>query len=97
MRTLLPFKSLMKMTDDPYADHLFVDLQARVADLTRALRGVVAAAGDMSLANREEAMATARRVLAQATPRMPPAELAQFDMVKSGARAAQLVQWLEDP
>lgn len=43
--------------------------QRQVFDLTRALRGMVAAAGDVSLANREEALANARRVLAQVTPR----------------------------
>ena len=43
------------------------DLQQQVFDLTRALRGMVAAAGDTSLANRQEALATARRILARAT------------------------------
>ncbi len=52
---------------DRYATQLIPDLQQQVFDLTRALRGLVAATGDMSLANREEAMATARRVLARAT------------------------------
>lgn len=43
--------------------------QQQVFDLIRALRGMVAAAGDVSLANREEALANARRVLARVTPR----------------------------
>lgn len=42
---------------------LIPDLQQRVVDLTRALRAVVAAAEDMSFANRQEALRTARRVL----------------------------------
>ena len=50
---------------------LIPDLQQRVSDLTRALNGLVAAVGDMSLANRQEALAAARRVLANVTPRQP--------------------------
>ena len=42
--------------------------QHQVLDLTRALRAMVAAAGDVSLANREEALANARRVLARVAP-----------------------------
>jgi hypothetical protein len=60
---------LVKMDLDRYEAHLIPDLQQQVFDLTRALKGLVAAAGDMSLANREEALTTARRVLAQACPR----------------------------
>jgi hypothetical protein len=41
-----------------------LDLQRRLADVTRALQGLVAAAGDASIANREEALAAARRVRA---------------------------------
>jgi len=50
---------------DRYISQLIPDLQ-QVFDLTRALKGMVAAAGDTSLANREEALAKARRVLARA-------------------------------
>jgi len=50
---------------DRYTSQLIPDLQ-QVFDLTRALKGMVAAAGDTSLANREEALAKARRVLARA-------------------------------
>jgi len=56
---------------DRYEAQLIPDLQVRVRELTRALRGLVAAAGDMSLANRDEALATARRVLANAGPLAP--------------------------
>jgi len=52
---------------DRYTSQLIPDLQQQVFDLTRALRGMVAAAGDTSLANRQEALATARRILARAT------------------------------
>jgi hypothetical protein len=57
---------LMRMDLDRYEAQLIPDLQQQVLDLTRALRALVAAAGDSSLANREEALATARRVLATA-------------------------------
>jgi hypothetical protein len=50
---------------DRYTSQLIPGLQ-QVFDLTRALKGMVAAAGDTSLANREEALAKARRVLARA-------------------------------
>lgn len=60
---------VMKMDLDRYEAQLIPDLQQRVSDLTRALKGLVAAAGDMSLANRQEALAAARRVLANATSR----------------------------
>jgi hypothetical protein len=56
---------------DRYATQLIPDLQQQVFDLTCALRGLLAATGDMSLANREEALATARRVLARATDKFP--------------------------
>ena len=52
---------------DRYPDQLVPDLEQQVLDLTRALKGLIAATGDMSLANRQEALATARRVLARAT------------------------------
>ena len=48
---------------------LVPDLQHAVDDLTRALKGMVAAAEDLSFANREAALATARRVLAQTSSR----------------------------
>ena len=52
---------------DRYTSQLIPDLQQQVFGLTRALRGMVAADGDTSLANREEALAKARRVLARAS------------------------------
>ena len=55
---------LMKMDLDRYEAQLIPDLQQQVLDLTRALKVLVAAAGDKSVANREEALATARRALA---------------------------------
>jgi len=51
---------------DRYTSQLMPDLHQQVFDLTRALKGMVAAAGDTSLANREEALAKARRVLTRA-------------------------------
>jgi hypothetical protein len=59
----------MRMDLDRYEAQLVPDLQQMVFDLTRALKGLVAASGDMSVANREEALAGARRVLAQAALR----------------------------
>ena len=59
----------MRMDLDRYEGQLIPDLQQLVFDLTRALKGLVAASGDMSVANREEALAGARRVLAQVAPR----------------------------
>lgn len=56
---------LMGVDLDRYEAQLIPDLQQQVLDLVRALRGLVAAAGDLSPANREEALAGARRVLAQ--------------------------------
>lgn len=58
----------MRMDLDRYEAQLIPDLQQLVFDLTRALKGLVAASGDMSVANREQALATAQRVLAQAGP-----------------------------
>lgn len=55
---------LMKMDLDRYEAQLIPDLQQQVFDLTRALKGMVVAAEDLSRANRDEALATARRVLA---------------------------------
>jgi hypothetical protein len=48
---------------------LVPDLQHQVDDLTRALKCLVAATGDTSVANREAALATARRVLARTNSR----------------------------
>ena len=59
---------LMKMDLDRYEAQLIPDLQQQVFDLTRALQGMVVAADDLSLANREEALARARRVLASVLP-----------------------------
>ena len=47
---------------------LIPDLQQRISDLTRALQAMVVAAEDRSRANREEALARARRVLALSPP-----------------------------
>lgn len=58
---------LMRMDLDRYEAQLIPDLQQQVLDLTRALKALVAAAGDMSEANREEALGTARRVLLSAS------------------------------
>jgi hypothetical protein len=55
---------LMRIDLDRYEAQPIPDLQQQVFDLTRALKGLVAASGDMSVANRKEALATARRVLA---------------------------------
>ena len=59
---------LMKIDLDRNEAQLIPDLQQRVFDLTRALKGMVAAAEDLSLANRDEALARARRVLASLPP-----------------------------
>ena len=59
---------LMKMDLDRYEAQLIPDLQQQVFDLTRALKGMVVAAEDMSPANRDEALARARRVLASVQP-----------------------------
>jgi hypothetical protein len=59
----------MRMNLDTYQAQLIPDLQQLVFDLTRALKGLVAASGDISVANREEALAGARRVLARAAVR----------------------------
>jgi hypothetical protein len=59
---------LMKIDLDRHEARLIRDLQQRVFDLTRALKGMVAAAEDLSLANRDEALARARRVLASLPP-----------------------------
>lgn len=59
---------LLKMESDPYAAQMIPVLQHQVIDLTRALKALVAASGDASLANREEALAAARRVLARSGP-----------------------------
>ena len=54
---------LMKMDLDRYEAQLIPDLQQRVIDLTRALEELIAASGDASAGNREEALRHARRVL----------------------------------
>jgi hypothetical protein len=59
----------MRMDLDRYEAQLIPDLQQLVFDLTRALKGLVAASEDLSVANREEALAGARRVLARAAGR----------------------------
>lgn len=59
---------LMKRDLDRYEAQLIPDLQQQVFDLTRALKGMVVAAEDLSLANRDEALALARRVLASTLP-----------------------------
>lgn len=59
---------LMKLDLDRYEAQLIPDLQQQVLDLTRALKGMVSAADDLSLANRDEALASARRVLASLRP-----------------------------
>lgn len=61
-------RMLMKIDLDRNEAQLIPDLQQRVFDLTRALKGMVAAAEDLSLANRDEALARARRVLASLPP-----------------------------
>ena len=60
---------LRRRADRLSDDQLVTDLQYRVADLTRALKGLVAAMEDTSLANRQTAVAAARRVLAKSNPR----------------------------
>jgi hypothetical protein len=60
--------TLLRLDLDRYEIQLIPDLRQQVFDLTRALKGLVAASGDMSVANREEALATARRVLAHGCP-----------------------------
>ena len=54
----------MKMDLDGDEAQLISELQQQVLDLTRALKGMVVAAEDLSVANRVEALASARRVLA---------------------------------
>lgn len=54
----------MKLDVDRNEGQLIRHLRQQVCDLTRALKAVVAAEGDTSAANRYEALATARRVLA---------------------------------
>jgi hypothetical protein len=60
---------LMKMDLDRYEAQVIPDLQQQVFDLTRALKALVAAAEDVSVANRDEALAAARRVLRSMTAR----------------------------
>jgi hypothetical protein len=59
---------LMRMDLDRYEAQLIPDLQQQVLDLTRALKGLVAASGDTSRANQEQALDTARRVLQAGSP-----------------------------
>jgi len=65
----------LRMALDRYEAQLIPDLHQLVFDLTRALKGLVAASGDMSVANREEALASARRVLALVASRTTETEL----------------------
>jgi hypothetical protein len=64
-------KVLMTRDPDRCEAQLTPGLEQQVCDLTRALKGLMAAAGDTSPANREEALMTARRVLALAASRTP--------------------------
>jgi hypothetical protein len=64
---------MMRLDLDRYEAQLIPDLQQQVCDLTRALKGLVAASGDTSFANRKEALATAKRILSQAGSRTIPA------------------------
>jgi hypothetical protein len=59
---------MMRMDLDRYEAQLIPDLQQQVLDLTRALKGLVAASGDTSRANQEEALDRARRVLQAGSP-----------------------------
>jgi hypothetical protein len=63
---------MMRMDLDRYEGQLIPDLQQQVFDLTRALKGLVAASVDTSRANQSEALATARRVLSRAGSRPTP-------------------------
>ena len=63
---------LMRMDLDRYEAQLIPDLQQRVADLTRALKGLVEASGDASLANQKEAISVARRILSPSGSRPTP-------------------------
>ena len=63
---------LMRMDLDRYEAQLIPDLRQQVVDLTRALKGLVDASGDASLANQKEAISTARRVLSKAGSRPTP-------------------------
>ena len=63
---------LMRMDLDRYEAQLIPDLRQQVVDLTRALKGLVDARGDASLANQKEAISTARRVLSQVGSRPTP-------------------------
>ncbi len=56
---------MMRMDLDRYEAQLIPDLHERVRNLSLALKGLVAAARDVSPNNREEALATAQRVLAK--------------------------------
>jgi hypothetical protein len=59
---------LITMDLDRYEAEVIPDLRDRVRDLTVALEGLVAAAHDASQSNRDEALATGRRVLAKGRP-----------------------------
>lgn len=61
---------VMKTDLDRYEAQLIPDLQQQVLDLRRALKGLVAAAGEVRLANREEALGVARCVLGRAGTRL---------------------------
>jgi len=80
---------LMEMDLDHYEARLILDLKKRLAEVTRALQGLVAAAGDASVANREEALAGARRALASSKrPESPLGELHGRDPQHHSARGA---------
>jgi hypothetical protein len=58
---------MMRMDLDRYEAELIPDLRQQVLDLTRALKSLVEASADMSLANQKEALAIAQRMLSQAS------------------------------
>lgn len=58
----------MRMDLDRLETQVIPDLQQQVLDLTRALKGLVAAAEGAGLANRDAALASARRMLEPAGP-----------------------------
>ena len=63
---------VLRMDLDRYEAQVVPHLRQRVRDLVKALEALVAAAGDSSEGNREEALAIARRVLANTRQRPRP-------------------------
>lgn len=61
--------SLMRKDLHRYEAQVIPDLLEQVRDLTLALKGLVAASGDVSRDNREEALMAAERALAKPTSR----------------------------